>query len=69
MDDPAYINSILSSLVENLLECFYDEIDKIIVRLMKDVEQHHSRTFIRLIRKLSEIYEDFDLSLIEEIER
>lgn len=30
---------------------------------MKDSEPHHARIFIRLVRKLAEIYEDFDLSL------
>lgn len=50
-----------------MLECFYDEIDKAIVRIMKDVECQHSRTFIRLMRKLADIFEDFDQEFREEI--
>ena len=36
---------------------------------MKDVECQHSRTFIRLMRKLADIFEDFDQEFREEIQR
>lgn len=60
-DDPSYTHSIFQSIVEELLEEFYDEIDNIIDKIMKDSETQRPRTFMRLMRKLGEKFEEFGI--------
>lgn len=68
-EDPEdYLSGLIESLVQDNLEKYYDEIDKNLKTWLKGMEKYPAATFVKLMKKLSDTFGNFESDLYEEMQ-